>query len=128
MLIPNLSFTLVLNKLKQISLGSTLILSLFGCRTPLITVENIAAKKVNKTVYLQGKVVHIAPFLDNSAYQLEDSTGKIWVVTTENPPQLGKQIEVKGKIKYQSLPFAEQELGDFYVVELEPALPQTSEP
>ena len=128
MLNPNLSFTLLLNKLKQISLWATLILSLFGCRTASIAIEDIAAKKVDKTFYLQGKVVHLAPFLGNSAYQLEDSTGKIWVVTTQNPPSLNQQIEIKGKIKYQSLPFAEQELGDFYLVELEQILPQTSEP
>jgi len=125
---PNLSFTPVLNKLKQISLWSIPILSLCGCRASLIAVEEIAAKKVNKTVSLQGKVVHLAPFLDNSAYQLEDSTGKIWVVTTQNPPQLSQQIEIKGKVKFQSLPFAEQELGDFYIVELEQALPGDSEP
>lgn len=125
MLILNLSFIPVLNKLKQISLWGIPILILFGCRTSLIAIENIPDKKVGKTFYLQGKVVHQAPFLGNSAYQLEDSTGKIWVVTTQNPPQLDRQIQIKGKIQYQSLPFADRELGDFYLVELEQTLPQT---
>lgn len=127
MLIPNLSFAPVLNKLKQISLGIISLLSLFGCRTSSITVEDIAANQVGKTVSLQGRVVHVAPFLGNSAYQLEDSTGKIWVVTTQEPPKPAR-VEIKGKIKYQSLPFGDQELGDFYLVELEQTLPQTPEP
>ncbi|MEL6578163.1 MAG: hypothetical protein AAFQ14_00315 [Cyanobacteria bacterium J06621_12] len=119
MLISNLKFGSVLHKLKEIGLAIALLASLFGCQTPLIVVEEISAKKVDKTVYLTGKVVHQAPFLDNAAYQLEDETGKIWVVTTQNPPRLNQKINIKGKIQYQSLPFAQQELGDFYVVELE---------
>ena len=128
MLIPNFSFAPVLNKLKQFSLWLFSLLSLFGCQAGNITVEEIADKRVGKTVSLVGKVVHVAPFLDNSAYQLEDSTGKIWVVTTEAPPSLDEQIEVKGKIQYQSLPFDDRELGDFYLVELEQTYHQILQP
>ncbi len=129
MLISDLRFRLrfrpVVDRFRQISLWILLLMGLFGCRTPLISVEDISQKKVGKTVYLTGKVVHIAPFVDNAAYQLEDATGRAWVVTTQNPPIFGQQINIKGKIEYQSLPFAEQELGDFYLVELEqlPLLP-----
>ena len=103
---------------KHISLLTILLASLFGCQAPVITVEQIPAKKVGKTVYLTGKMVRQAPFLNNAAYQLEDSTGKVWVVTDKLPTS-EQQINIKGKIQYQSLPFAEQELGDFYIVEIE---------
>lgn len=119
MLISHLRFKSVFAFFQQISLGVILLTSLGGCRTPLITVEEITPKKMGKTVYLKGKVVHQAPFLDNAAYQLEDGTGKIWVVTTQAIPQFNQQISIKGKIEYQSLPFAKQELGEFYLVELE---------
>ena len=109
---------------KYISLWIILLVSLFGCQAPVITVEQISHKKVGKTVYLTGKIVRQAPFLGNAAYQLEDGTGKVWVVTKELPPS-EQQINIKGKIQYQSLPFAEQELGDFYIVEIEQSsLPQ----
>lgn len=126
MLISNLKFESVLNKLKRIGLAIALFTGLFGCQTPLIVIEEISAKKVGKTVYLTGKVVHQAPFLGNAAYQLEDDTGKVWVVTAQDLPHDNQKINIRGKIQYQSLPFAEQELGDFYLVELEqlPALPQ----
>ena len=104
--------------IKYISLWIVLLASLFGCQAPVITVEQISPKKVGKTVYLTGKIVRQAPFLGNAAYQLEDGTGKVWVVTKELP-QSKQQINIKGKIQYQSLPFAEQELGDFYIVEIE---------
>jgi uncharacterized protein YdeI (BOF family) len=95
-----------------------LLASLFGCRTPVITIKE-SAQKVDKTVYLTGKVIRLAPFLGNAAYQIEDATGKIWVVTTQTLPQSNQQINIKGKVEYQSLPIAAQELGDFYLVELE---------
>lgn len=118
MLISHSRFRSFFVRFKQISLGVTLLASLVGCRTPVITVKE-SPKKVGKTVYLTGKVLHIAPFLGNAAYQIEDATGKIWVVTTQTIPQLNQQINIKGKIEYQSLPIAKQELGDFYLVELE---------
>ena len=118
MLIPNSRFLLVANELKQITLG-IILLGLAGCRTPLISIEDISSKKIGRTVYLTGTVADLAPLIDNAAYQLEDTTGQIWVVTTQNPPKFGQQIEIKGKIEYQSLPLSERELGDFYVVELE---------
>lgn len=118
MLISHLRFSSLFVRLKQISLGVTLLTSLVGCQTPLITIKE-SPKKVDQTVYLTGKVVHLAPFLGNGAYQIEDVTGKIWVVTTQTLPQLNQQINLKGRIKYQSLPLAKQELGDFYLIELE---------
>ena len=105
--------------LKYISLWGILMSILTGCEPPQISVEQISTKKVGKVVHLKGKVVRLAPFVASSAYQVEDVTGKVWVVTQKNSPQLDQIINIKGKIEYQSLPFAEQELGDFYLVELE---------
>jgi len=112
-------FSLFGSKLRQISFWAILLLGLVGCRSPLIMIEEVTPQKVGKTVYLTGKVVHLAPFIGNGAYQIEDRTGKIWVVTTQTLPQANQQIKIKGKIEYQSLPFAQQELGDFYLVERE---------
>ena len=119
MLVSRLKFKPVLNTLKYISLWGILLSSLIGCKPPQISIEQISDKKVGKTVYLTGKVVHLAPFVDNAAYQIEDPTGRAWVVTTITPPKLGQKISIKGKIEYRSLPFAKRELGDFYLIELE---------
>lgn len=123
MLIISLKFKPVLNKLKYISLWGILWGILVACQPSQISIEQISAKKVGKTVYVTGKVIHLAPFVDNSAYQLEDTTGRIWVVTSNQAPQLGEKIKIKGKIEYQSLPFAERDLGDFYLIELDERFP-----
>lgn len=106
------------DKLKNMSLWWIILSSLISCQAPFTSIQEISVKKNGKTINLAGKVTRIAPFVSNAAYQLEDDTGKIWVVTEQNLPQLGQQINIKGKIEYQSLPFEEQELGDFYIVEL----------
>ncbi len=119
MLISKIKFKPVISKLLLISLGTILLGSLVSCKTAFISIDKISTQNIGKTIYVTGKVVHLAPFVDNAAYQIEDATGKIWIVTSQTSPQLGQQITIKGKIEYQSLPFAEQELGDLYLVELE---------
>ncbi|MGF1541678.1 MAG: DNA-binding protein [Pleurocapsa sp.] len=93
--------------------------SLFGCQSSQINIINVERQKSGKVVYLTGQVTHLAPFVDNAAYQLQDSTGSIWVVTSLTPPKLHSNISIKGKIQYQSLSFAEIDLGEFYIIELQ---------
>ena len=119
MLVNNLKFQPAINKLKFISLWVILLISLTACQPPQISIGQIASSKIGKTVYLTGKVVHLAPLVGNAAYQIEDATGKIWVITPQSPPQLGQVITLKGKITYHNLSVAEQDLGEFYIVELE---------
>lgn len=124
MLISRSRFKPVLNTLKYISLWVILLSILVSCKPPQITIAQVSKRKVGKTVYITGKVAHLAPFIDNAAYQIEDSTGRIWVVTQKKAPALGQIITIEGKIEYQSLPFAERELGDFYLIELEQLPPE----
>jgi len=119
MLISSLRFRPIANKFTRIISRTTLLVSLVGCRSSLTSVAEVSQQKIDKTVSLTGKVVLVSPLIDRAAYQIEDATGKIWVVTTQNLPELGQPISIKGQIKYQSLPFAEQELGELYLVELE---------
>jgi hypothetical protein len=69
------------------------------------------------TVYIQGKVERQVPLVKQWAYQIDDSTGKIWVVTHQKNLPQGKQVVIKGKVKYKSIPIANQELGEVYVEE-----------
>ena len=74
---------------------------------------------LDSTVYLQGKVVKIVPFLDSGAYQLEDDTGSIWVFTKNSLPAEGDRLVVKGEIQYQKITQPDRELGEFYLKEIE---------
>ncbi len=69
------------------------------------------------TVYIQGKVERQVPLMKRWAYQINDSTGKIWVVTHQDKLPKGEQVVIKGKVRYKSIPLAGQELGEVYVEE-----------
>ncbi|MBD2692259.1 hypothetical protein [Anabaena catenula] len=92
---------------------SNLILS--ANATPIREIK--PAPKNQATVYIQGKVEKEAPLIKQKAYQINDSTGKIWVLTHQNNLQVGQQVIFKGKVRYQSIPLAGKEYGEVYLEE-----------
>ena len=96
-----------------------MVLGLVSCQPSQINIINVEQQKSGKVVYLTGRVTHLAPFLNNGAYQLQDNTDSVWVVTSQTLPKLHSNISIKGKIQYQSLSLAETESGDFYIIELQ---------
>lgn len=71
----------------------------------------------NTMVYVQGKVAKHVPLVNKHAYQLDDSTGKIWVLTHQNGINAGSQIVIKGLLRYQNIAISGQELGELYLEE-----------
>ncbi|AFY41335.1 hypothetical protein [Nostoc sp. PCC 7107] len=69
------------------------------------------------TVYIQGKVEKQVPLMKQWAYQINDSTGKIWVITNQKNLQPGTQVVLKGKVSYKSIPIAGQDFGEVYITE-----------
>jgi stress response protein SCP2 len=69
------------------------------------------------TVYIQGKVEKRVPLLNQYAYQIDDSTGKIWVVTNQTGLGEGDQVVIKGKVRRQSIPLGGKEYGEVYIEE-----------
>jgi hypothetical protein len=53
----------------------------------------------NKDVRVEGQVVESYSVLRNGAYQVDDGTGKLWVVSTKGVPRKGARVSVKGKIR-----------------------------
>ncbi|HBB34183.1 MAG TPA: hypothetical protein DDZ80_28160 [Cyanobacteria bacterium UBA8803] len=74
-------------------------------------------RQANTVVYLHGKVANLAPFLSAGAYQLQDATGKIWVLTNQTLPNVGDEVAIEGQLQFQSIPISGQEFGEVYVQE-----------
>ena len=53
----------------------------------------------DKEVTLSGSVVDSYSFVGNGAYQIEDKTGKLWVVSNRGVPRKGAQVSVKGTVR-----------------------------
>ena len=52
----------------------------------------------NKEVGLTGTVTDSYGVLDTGAYELDDGTGRIWVVTRRGVPARGSKVGAKGRV------------------------------
>lgn len=68
-------------------------------------------------LYIRGKVERQVPLVNQWAYQINDSTGKIWVITRQPHFQPGQEVLIRGKVNYKSIPLADQEFGELYLEE-----------
>jgi uncharacterized protein YdeI (BOF family) len=99
-----------------LTIGVTSCNSWFSSHTNPLTVSEIANKKSERQVYIAGEVIRTVPLLKNGAYQIQDKTGKVWILTNSKLPSQGDKISIKGKISYQELPFSQAEI---YLQEIE---------
>ena len=84
-------------------LAATLIVIsvLQGCsqHTKISEVTQDPARFRNKDVTISGKVTQAFGALGTGAYQLDDGTGKIWVISEQSGvPSQGANVEVTGRL------------------------------
>jgi uncharacterized protein YdeI (BOF family) len=88
---------------------------------PNVDVTNIQAlqqqQKLDRIVYIQGNVMRQVPLVQKQAYEIQDRTGSIWIVTQKSAPKAGEAVLIKGKVRYQQIPVGSQDLGEVYVEE-----------
>jgi hypothetical protein len=66
------------------------------------TISQIKAEPdryANHDVGIAGKVVRSYSVLGKGAYEVDDGTGKLWVVSEKGVPRTGTSVAVKGRIK-----------------------------
>src|SRR5258708_1265296 len=66
------------------------------------TINQIMAdlqRYAKKDVTVVGKVVKSYSVMGNGAYQIDDGTGKLWVVSKTGVPREGAHVAVKGTIR-----------------------------
>ena len=130
-------------------LGLSLLVGLSGCSRPVLEsdqtqfrpeamlstldfstakISDLQKQKTNFTVHLQGKIGAQAPLAGLSAYELQDATGKVWVVTKSAPSAPGTEVKVTGKVRYQRILLNGQDQGSVYIEQegaAEPVLANT---
>ncbi|QDZ41453.1 DNA-binding protein [Euhalothece natronophila Z-M001] len=92
-----------------------------GC-DPSIEVNSIAqlstqTDRLEQSVLVEGVVRDRAPFLNNGAYQLQDESGTIWILTNNPLPDSGEAVTIEGKIKVKSIVLNNQEDQEVYLEE-----------
>jgi len=79
---------------------SILALLLVACEKK--TISEIRAdphRYANRDVGIEGNVVRSYSVLGRGAYEVDDGTGKLWVVSDKGVPRTGARVAVKGKIR-----------------------------
>jgi hypothetical protein len=107
--------------------GWLLLLPVTGCDRPAISelgaspavatiaIQDVPSQGKDAIVTLKGTVGDRAPLLGGTVYELQDATGKIWVLTKGQAPEKGQEIIVKGTLRYKSIPIAGKEQGSVYI-------------
>lgn len=116
--------------IKQFLGGIAIALTLSSCnlqshQNPL-TIAQVLEKRDGKRVFIAGEVIRTVPLVKNGAYQVQDPTEQLWVLTTQQLPKKGSKISILGKVVSQELPFSENQL---YIQEIEtqPFVPESPE-
>lgn len=94
----------------------------YGMNAIGVNVTSISELKPQKSdndapVYVQGKVERKVPLLEQQMYQIDDSTGKVWVLTNQKGWKVGDKVVVKALPRYESIPVSGAELGKLYLEE-----------
>lgn len=76
------------------------VLALTACpsQTTISQINADPAKYRNKQVGLVGTVTDSYGVLGNGIYELDDGTGKIWVITRQGVPNRGARVGVSGQV------------------------------
>lgn len=87
-------------RLLRALLLTPLVLVLTACEQKKIN-EILAdpQRYANRDVGVTGNVVRSVSVLGKGAYQVDDGTGKLWVISDKGVPREGARIGVKGKIR-----------------------------
>jgi hypothetical protein len=87
----------------------------------LTTVQNVREHPqrnwFTQTVRLQGTVGDRAPLLQGQVYELQDKTGKIWVLSPKANLQTGTAVLIQGEVRYEAIQVEDQNLGEVYIEE-----------
>lgn len=77
-----------------------LALAMVGCEQKTINqIKADPGRYANKEVSVTGTVVRSYSVLGKGAYEIEDGTGKLWVVSEKSVPREGAKIVVRGTIR-----------------------------
>lgn len=91
------------------------VLSLARSATKIETLRQ--PQQVERSVSLTGSVIQRLAILDGWLYQIDDGTGQVWILTEDVAPAIGRNVDVDGVLRYESIVINEADLGDYYLEE-----------
>ncbi len=85
---------------------------------PTVEISSLTPQSIHQSVQVTGKVITIAPMINQSAYELQDKNGNsIWILTRKTPPKIESEVTASGKVKFDSIVEETLELAQIYIEE-----------
>jgi hypothetical protein len=91
-------------------LSAVIFLTACPSQTTISRINADPARYRNKEVGIVGTVRDSYGALGNGAYELDDGTGRIWVVTRRGVPSRGARVGAKGRV-YNGFNFGGRNFG-----------------
>jgi hypothetical protein len=91
-------------------LGGTLLLTACPSQTTISKINADPARYRNKEVAIVGTVRDSYGALGQGAYEIDDGTGRLWVVTRRGVPSRGARVGAKGHV-YNGFNFGGRNFG-----------------
>lgn len=80
-----------------------------------VKISQVSSKR-DRVVQVEGKIKAQAPLMGGQrAYEVQDETGSVWVVTSRAVPATGSQVNVQGKVRLQKIDLAGQDQSTVYI-------------
>lgn len=81
-----------------LALMSLLFLTACPERTSIAKLQNNPGRYQGKDVTVAGRVTDSYGVLGRGIYQVDDGTGKLWIITESGVPSRGARVGAKGKL------------------------------
>ena len=80
-------------------------------------IDSLMADREADRVAVLGTVTQRAAILDGWLYEVEDKTGRLWVLTERSEPEVGAIATVEGIVRYEAIVVGEIDAGSVYLEE-----------
>lgn len=96
------------------------LLGLVACESKFTPLAEVKRQQSHQDeIYVEGIVRDRVPLLKRGAYQLQDETGTIWVITQQSLPESGQAVTIQAKIKSKSIVLHKQLSQEVYLQEVQ---------
>ncbi|MFN2493172.1 MAG: hypothetical protein ABR501_09855 [Pyrinomonadaceae bacterium] len=94
----------------SLALAAVLLLTACPSQTTISKINADPGRYRNKEVGIVGNVTDSYGVLGNGAYEIDDGTGRLWVVTRRGVPSRGSRVGAKGHV-YTGFQFGGRNFG-----------------
>ena len=84
---------------------------------PVVSIASLRADQADQAVAIAGNVAQRVALLEGWLYQVQDETGRLWVVSSGAEPEVGQLAIVEGIVRYEAIVVDGIDAGELYLEE-----------